>query len=435
MRTFFSLLPATLLLVLVAAPTGRADSGGPTLAVAGRSNQTPWIAASDRFVAVAWGANSPGGSGTDVFVALSRDAGQTFAEPVRVNAAEGEARLGGELPPRIALVSIRPGAEPELVVAYGAKTASGTEIKVSRSTDGGRTFRPGRSLQAAGASGDRGWHAMTVDGNGRAHVMWLDHRGLAGGKAMSHDHREAQAIDGAAMAQHSGLFYARDGAAPSPERQIAPGVCYCCKVAMAAPASWRAADGAPAIVAAWRHVYPGNIRDVAFTVSRDGGATFSPPARVSADEWQLAGCPDDGPAMAADGAGRLHVVWPTVIGGSTPEGAIFHASTADGSTFTARTRIPTLGSPRPMHPQVLAAAGGSLVVAWDEVVQGVRRAALRTIDVDARGQLAFGDAIRLGQTGETSSYPVLAATARGPLVAYVSGKPGASVIAVRRVAD
>jgi len=26
--------------------------------------------------------------------------------------------------------------------------------------------------------------------------------------------------------------------------------------------------------AAWRHVYPGNIRDIAFTVSRDGGRTL-----------------------------------------------------------------------------------------------------------------------------------------------------------------
>ena len=73
------------------------------------------------------------------------------------------------------------------------------------------------------------------------------------------------------------------------------GVCYCCKVAMAT-----AADGA--IIAAWRHVYAGNIRDIAFTISRDGGRTFAAPQRLSEDRWQLAGCPDDGPALAVDGA-------------------------------------------------------------------------------------------------------------------------------------
>jgi hypothetical protein len=245
---------------------------------------------------------------------------------------------------------------------------------------------------------------MVVDAQGNAHVMWLDHRGLAAQKHGSHQHREAEAVDGVAMAQHSGLLYAREGTAPAAEREITPGVCYCCKVAMAeAPASWRAGQpndgpaGSPIIAAAWRHVYPGNIRDIAFTLSHDSGASVSAPVRVSADEWQLAGCPDDGPAMTVDGSGRLHIVWPTVIGGPAPEGGIFHASTTDGKTFSARTRVPTLGSPRPMHPQILAAADGSLVVAWDEVIQGVRQA-------------------------------------RGALVAYVSGKPGASVIVVGPIA-
>jgi hypothetical protein len=155
--------------------------------------------------------------------------------------------------------------------------------------------------------------------------------------------------------------------------------------------------------------------------------------RVSADEWQIAGCPDDGPAMAVDGSGRLHIVWPTVIGGATPEGAMFHASTNDGMTFSARTRVPTLGSPRPMHPQILAAADGSLVIAWDEVIQGVRQAAFRSVIPGGDGRLAFGRAVRLAEPGETSSYPVMAETSRGSLVAYVSGKPGASVIVVRPV--
>ena len=139
--------------------------------------------------------------------------------------------------------------------------------------------------------------------------------------------------------------------------KLLKGVCYCCKVAMAT-----GADGA--IIAAWRHVYAGNIRDIAFTISRDGGRTFAAPQRLSEDRWQLAGCPDDGPALAVDGAGVIHAVWPTVIGGEKPEGAIFYASSRDGRSFSSRTRIPTLGSPKPMHPQIVAAdvghAGGGV---------------------------------------------------------------------------
>ena len=320
---------------------------GLTLAVDGRSNQTPWAAASGRFVVVAWGAQ-PAEGGADVFVAVSRDGGETFGAPVQVNREPGTARLGGELPPRVALEP-RPGAEvPGIVVAYGARTATGTAIMTARSSDGGRSFEPPRALQASAAAGDRGWHALALDAAGTAHVMWLDHRGLAGGGARDHRQHEADAVDGVAMAERSGLYYARDpgrdargpAAPPATERELVKGVCYCCKVALATGARGE-------VFAAWRHVYPGNVRDIAFMASPDGGRTFGPPTRVSADDWHLAGCPDDGPAMAVDGDGVIHVVWPTVVGDQTPEGALFYAASRDGRTFTPRTRIPTLGGRGP----------------------------------------------------------------------------------------
>ena len=49
------------------------------------------------------------------------------------------------------------------------------------------------------------------------------------------------------------------------EREITTGVCYCCKTAAAARP-----DGT--LFTAWRQVYPGNIRDIAFSVSGDAGA-------------------------------------------------------------------------------------------------------------------------------------------------------------------
>ncbi|MGE3885666.1 MAG: hypothetical protein AB7H81_04495 [Vicinamibacterales bacterium] len=411
--------PAALLLsALLTGVSGRA-AGPPILTVEGRSSQTPWAASLGRFVAVAWGASVDGKA--DVYVALSQDEGRTFGRPVRVNDIEGEARLGGELPPRVALVSRAGGGAPEIVVVFGSK-GTGTAIKVSRSLDGGRTFAPGRALQAPGAAGDRGWHAMALDAAGAAHVMWLDHRGLAARKTQGHDHHEAAAIDGVAMAQLSGLYYAREGPdTTSGERELLKGVCYCCKVAMAAGPRGE-------IYAAWRHVYAGNIRDIAFMASRDGGRSFDPQGRVSQDDWHLAGCPDDGPAMVVDAEGTVHVVWPTVMGGETPEGALFYASSRDGRTFSPRVRIPTLGSPKPMHPQVVADGAGRLTVAWDEVLDGVRQAAMRTLTFDEAGQPRFGATTLLGARGTPSSYPVLVPTPRGTLAVYVDGEPGASVI-------
>ena len=80
--------------------------------------------------------------------------------------------------------------------------------------------------------------------------------------ASHHDHKRAGKPDGVAMAQKSKLFVASLDGTLAP-RALTGGVCYCCKTAAAATGD--------AIYAAWRHVYPGNLRDMAFTMSRDGG--------------------------------------------------------------------------------------------------------------------------------------------------------------------
>ena len=94
---------ATLGLALRAAP----PTGATSLAIAGRSNATPWVASDGPLVAVVWGASVA--DKTDVFLAVSHDSGQTFGAPVQVNTIPGEARLGGELPPRVAVTA---GREP-----------------------------------------------------------------------------------------------------------------------------------------------------------------------------------------------------------------------------------------------------------------------------------------------------------------------------------
>jgi 3-hydroxyisobutyrate dehydrogenase-like beta-hydroxyacid dehydrogenase len=117
----------------------------------------------------------------------------------------------------------------------------------------------------------------------------------------------AAASDGFAMAQRSALY--TSVGQPGSVRAITTGVCYCCKTAIAT-----ANDGT--IFAAWRNVYAGSIRDIAASVSRDGGRTFAAPVKVSDDGWALNGCPDDGPAMAIDGRGQVHIVWPTLVTGA-----------------------------------------------------------------------------------------------------------------------
>ena len=214
--------------------------------------------------------------------------------PVRVNQVPGEASVSGEQPPRIVLSSRKSG-DPAILVLWTAKSPSGTRVLSARSTDGGKAFGPAESVPGSEGSGTRGWQSAAVTSEGGVVAVWLDHRevpartaGAAANDAHQHGATSPRpAADGAARAQLSQIFAARLNE-PASARAIAPGVCYCCKTSVAAGANGT-------VVAVWRHVYTGNIRDIALATSADGGRTFAPPARVSEDNWVLAGCPDNDP--------------------------------------------------------------------------------------------------------------------------------------------
>ena len=111
------------------APAAGAQDRTVTLAVPGRINANPSIAARGNFVAVAWSGTLQ--STQDVFVATSRDGGSNWSTPVQVNATAGDSRVSGEQPPRVALVPGK-GAMPEIVVVWGSKGEKGTRLQSAR---------------------------------------------------------------------------------------------------------------------------------------------------------------------------------------------------------------------------------------------------------------------------------------------------------------
>jgi hypothetical protein len=62
---------------------------------------------------VAWTAAASGEKSGDVYVAISRDSGATFASPVRVNSVQGDARVSGEIAP----LDAKKGIVPEYMKA------------------------------------------------------------------------------------------------------------------------------------------------------------------------------------------------------------------------------------------------------------------------------------------------------------------------------
>jgi hypothetical protein len=387
-----------------------------SLGVRGRANANVSLAATGRVVAAVWSAANEAGE-EDIEAAVSRDGGASFAEPVRVNRTPGSARTGGEQPPRVVLVPKL--GDPALVVVWTSKGVAGTRLVSARSDDGGRTFAAESIVPGSDAPGNRGWESIALDRAGRVHVLWLDHRDAAGSSSndmshhMEHNMPMPMQADAVAKAQLSKLYFATLGEERS-VRALAAGVCYCCKTSLAV-----GADGS--INAAWRHVYAGNIRDIAFTRSTDGGRTFSAPTRVSEDKWALDGCPENGPAVAVDAKGFVHLAWPTLVAGSSNgagELGLFYATSRDGRQFSARQTIPTVGTPR--HVQIATASDRSLVLAWDESDAGRRHVAFAVGTVDSEGRMNFKR--RVATALGAASNPALVATPDSVVVAATTSE-------------
>ena len=379
------------------------------LSVAGRSNAAASVAAFGQTVAAVWTASTNDTS--DVYISVSTDGGATFSAPARVNDIEGDARASGEQAARVMV-----GYRNAVHVVWPAKHGGQTVIRHSGSKDGGRTFSPAETIAGASLTGARGWQAAALGYDGGVQVVWLDGRNAA---PMTHAHGKGASKpmrpDGG---PRQDIFHASWKSDSRPvEHLIQANVCFCCKTAVVASGE--------KVYAAWRHIYPGSLRDIAVARSTDNGATFGPPIRVSEDGWKIDACPDDGPAMAADGHDGIHIAWPTLVAGDTPRKGIFY-STLRGDSFAPRVRLDA-GDADPAHPQIAADHHTNTAVVWDERTSERRRIVFRPVTDGAVEAPRFFD-------GDGVSYPVVAAGEGYWIVLWsAQDASGGSVIEGRRI--
>jgi hypothetical protein len=377
-------------------------------------------------VAALWTATKEGS--TNLYLAISSDGGATFSPPRRVNDIDGDAGATNEQPPRIVFSGLS-GTRTMTVVwskrDLGPQQTRRDIIRIARSTDGGRTFSPAQYGHNPEFSGARGWESLAAGLDGAAHAVWLDGRDAARKMAETAPH-SGMAHKGQPPQDVYHATIAPDGRIT--ENVIATGVCFCCKTAVAV-------DAGGVVYAAWRHIFPGSMRDIAFAKSTDGGKHFSPLVRVSEDKWELNGCPEDGPTLAVDKQGTIHIAWGTVVNVGEPQKALFYATSSDGNTFSARAPLPVTPAATPGHPQLTLMPDGGAAIAWDEVVGGLRRVSLTRVSRTGAfrpAQILSGD--------ESASNPVIASVDANLVVAWSSRSASAksaanlSVIKVSRIA-
>ncbi len=374
----------------------------------------------DRMVAV-WAVTAD--AVTDILAAVSTDAGATFGDPVRVNDIPGDARVNGEQPPRAAF------AGTDIVVIWQSRRTGQPAVRASRSRDGGRTFDPAVTLHDETLMGVRGWSSVAASPSGDVHVAWLDTRAAVKvaapvssapvSPAGAHAHNASTRQD----VYHAVLR--RDGTRA--DDVITTNVCFCCKTSSAV-----APDGA--LFVAFRHIYPGNLRDMAVARSADGGRTFSEPVRVNQDGWELTGCPEDGPAIAVDAAGVLHVAWPTITDTTATRKGIFYAYSLDGGrTFAPRMRLDE-GSDvnHAQHPQ-MSVANGRAIVVWDESTAAGPRIRARIMTADPKAAAwspQLQPVLTVSEPGPVT-YPAIAASAGGFAVLWTETNAAGAAIRSR----
>lgn len=303
-------------------------------------------------------------SSTDLFYARSDDGGRTFHPAVRVNTVPGEVWGFAVSKPRIAI-----GATGIVHVFYPANaisSATGKPVAVStytRSTDGGKTFAPGRVLNGT-AQGDLSdlvhgglsqahvFGTMAVDEKGNVYALWLDTREMPREKPLSTVYMAVSRDEGASF---------------EPERKVFPGDnCPCCQLTAAT-------DASGALYVGGRKVSMDNVRDPVVGVSRDGGRTFGERAHTGGVHWTLDGCPLKPTVVAVDGP-RVYAA--VHNGAEAPPAVLFSSSTDGGSTF---------GNAVKLHPEAavsdapaLAVSSSGLFAFWHaKVGAGERRVYMR----------------------------------------------------------
>lgn len=209
------------------------------------------------------------------------------------------------------------------------------------SADQGKTWSADRYLHSdTSHTYGRGYFDLTRMKNGEVAGIWLDGRY---GKADT----------------GSALFFASTtkGKGFENEKCIDRHTCECCRTDLLT-----GNDGNLHI--AYRSImYPTQllgkqVRDMAYTSSKDNGRTFEKIKPISNDNWAIDGCPHTGPSLANAGQ-NVYALWFTA--GNSP-GVYFNKCVGEKNSFSLRE----LQSENARHPQLTSLEDGRLVMVWEE---------------------------------------------------------------------
>ncbi|MDP2809793.1 MAG: sialidase family protein [Rhodocyclaceae bacterium] len=311
--------------------------------------------------------------GDHLLLYRSDDQGTRWSSPVIVNALPEAISGDGENRPKILFTQ-----DGGVLVSWTkplAKPNTG-EVRLARSNDGGASFATPITVHRDRQEITHRFESMTVGGDGRVYVAWIDKRDLESARATKKPYRGAAIY--AAVSDDGGRSF-------KPEVKIADHSCECCRIAAAVDS-----DGAPLIL--WRHVFEPNERDHALAKLGAGGTPITV-ERATFDRWKVDGCPHHGPALAVAPDGTRHAVWFNQKDG---EGRVFHGRLTQNSIDGQRP----VGGERAAHAD-LVVAGRQVAIVWKEF--DGERTQLRA-EISGDGGNSFRQ-LELGAANGASDHP------------------------------
>jgi hypothetical protein len=304
-----------------------------------------------------------GGDSTEwrLYAARSTDGGSSWSRPMAVTPPGEPVHPHGESSPRLLAAS---GGRTAVIWSTSQEVEGrewpASNVRFARSLDGGLTWGAPVTLNddSLAAPAGHSFHGATLVGDSAIVVGWLDERPVGAV-------RDSESFDDAS------LFFVRSedfGGRWAANRGLFSRVCPCCRVQVAA-------TGGRAI-AAWRKHYSGQIRDIV-VASLDG-----PPSRVFTDDWEIAGCPHSGPAIAFESSGVGHIAWFSGAAGRT---GVYYRRWVSGVPDSSTTPIAIeQGDRLPTSHVSVAATSGGAIVAYDLGAGGKRAVTLAELDESGR---------------------------------------------------
>lgn len=218
------------------------------------------------------------------------------------------------------------------------------DIKVVISRDQGKTWSKPLLLNTDGKKAEHGFVSLAPVAPDAIAAVWLDGREFKEGTEEGEMTLRFATVDRKANLGSEAMLDGR--------------VCDCCTTALT-----KTARG---LVALYRDRSPDEIRDI--SVVRRVSGKWTAPRALHRDDWKIAGCPVNGPQVAANGQ-RVVAAWFTSPASGARVNVAFSSNA--GETFGAPARV-DLGSPLGRVDVVLLDNGEALVT-WIDTTAGSAR--------------------------------------------------------------